>query len=203
MPRKQTRKTQLAASKAAAEGHAIRSMPAAEALSFLRDTRGVTTWTARDMAESLKISSADAKHVIAILELQGYVKRAHNDEWMTTLSGEEVSGSQIPRYRRERIERALEELRTRIAGLNRDPNAEYKIEQAVAFGDFLSDRPRAQSAEVGVRLLRQGDSANSNSAEERKTQAAFLRRLQGRGGLLHVRPFEEWMSERTHRKLLT
>jgi hypothetical protein len=122
---------------------------------------------------------------------------------MTTLSGEEVSGSKIPRYRRVRIERALEELRIRIAGVNRDSKAGYKIEQAVALGDFLSDRPRAQCAEVGVRLLRRGDSANSNSAEEFKTERAFLRRLQGRGGLLHVRPYNEWMSERSHRKLLT
>jgi DNA-binding MarR family transcriptional regulator len=171
--------------------------------SGLRPAGGVSTWTARDMAQSLKISVADAKHVIAILELQGYVKRTEGDEWMTTLSGEEVSDSTIPRYRRERIERALEELRSRMAGLNRNANEPYKIERAVAFGDFLSDRPRAQSAEVGVRLLRRGDSASSNSAEERKTQQAFLRRLQGRGGLLHVRPFEEWMSARTHRKLLT
>jgi DNA-binding MarR family transcriptional regulator len=195
-------KPKTGASKAAAEADAIASMPAAEALSFLRDTRGVSTWTARDLAESLKIGVADAKRVIAILELQGYVKRADNDEWMTTLSGEEVSGSNIPRYRRERVERALEELRSRIAGINRDQNARYKIEQVLAFGDFLSDRPRAQSAEVGVRLLHRGDSANSNSAEEHKTQQAFLRWLQGRGGLLHVRPFEEWMSARTHRKLL-
>jgi DNA-binding MarR family transcriptional regulator len=201
MRRERTPKPKAGTPKAAAEAHAIRSMPAAEALSFLRDTRGVTTWTARDMAESLKIGVADAKHVIAILELQGYVKRTEDDEWMTTLSGEEVSGSRIPRYTRQRIERALEELRIRIAGINRDPNAGYKIEQAVAFGDFLSERQRVQSAEVGVRLLRRGDSGNSNSAEEHKTQQTFLRRLQGRGGLLHVRPFEEWMSERTHRKL--
>jgi DNA-binding MarR family transcriptional regulator len=122
MPRQRTVKPKKDTSKAAAEAHAIASMPAAEALSFLRDTRGVSTWTASDLAESLKIGVADAKHVIAVLELQGYVKRADNDEWMTTLSGEEVSGSKIPRYRRERIERALDELRTRIAGLNRDPN---------------------------------------------------------------------------------
>jgi hypothetical protein len=200
MRRERTPKPKEGTSKAAAEAHAIRSMPAAEALSFLRDTRGVSTWTARDMSESLKIGLIDAKHVIAILELQGYVKRATNDEWMTTLSGEEVSGSRIPRYTRQRIERALEELRIRIAGINRDPKAGYKIEEAVAFGDFLSERPRVQSAEVGVRLLRRGDGADSNSAEERKTQQTFLRRLQGRGGLLHVRPFEEWMSARTHRK---
>src|SRR5579862_170194 len=36
---------------------------AEEALSFLRETRGVTTWTARDMAEALKITVGDAKRV--------------------------------------------------------------------------------------------------------------------------------------------
>jgi hypothetical protein len=181
----------------------LRSMPAAEALSFLRDTRGLTTWTARDMADSLKINVADAKHVIAILELQGYVKPAESGGWMTTLSGEDVSGSKPPRYTCERVERALTELRRYISERDHDPSAPYEIIEAVAFGDFLSDRPRVQSAEVGIKLVQRGpDSAEANSAQEAKAQRMFLKRLQGKGGVVRVRPYEKWMSERTHRDLL-
>lgn len=175
------------------------SIPAEEALSFLREMRGVTTWTARDMAGSLKIGVADAKHVIPILELQGYVKPAGANEWMTTLSGEDVSGSKPPRFTRERVAQALDDMRRRIAEINRDSKAPYKITDAVAFGDFLSDRPRVQSAEVGIQLeRRRGDDADSETAVQRD----FLRQLHAKGGVIQVRPYERWMSERTHRSLL-
>jgi len=181
----------------------LRSMPAAEALSFLRDTRGLTTWTARDMADSLKISVADAKHVIAILELQGYVKPAGSGEWMTTLSGEGASGSKPPRYTRKRVERALAELRSRIAEINRDSRVPYEIIEAVAFGDFQNDRPHVQNAEVGIQLVRRGADAAAESAKEQKARQAFLERLQGKGGVVCVRPYKRWMSERTHADLLS
>lgn len=113
------------------------SMPAVEALSFLRDTRGLTTWTARDMAASLKISASDAKHVIAILELQGYVKPAGRDEWMTTMAGEEVSGSKPPRFTRERVETALFLLKRRISEVNRDSRTPYKITAVCCVRRFL------------------------------------------------------------------
>lgn len=174
----------------------VPSIPAEAALSFLRGTRGVTTWTARDMADALKIGVADAKRVIPILELQGYVKPAGANEWMTTLSGEDVSGSKPPRFTRERVAQALEDLRRRVAEINRDSKAPYKITKAVAFGDFLSDRPRVQSAEVAISLERRGSGADD--AGERD----FLRQLHTKGGVIQVRPFEPWMRERTHRSLL-
>lgn len=177
----------------------LASIPAEEALSFLRETRGVTTWTTRDMADLLKISVADAKRVIPILELQGYVKPAGTNEWMTTLSGEEVSGSKAPRFTRERVAQSLDDLRRRIAEINRDSKAPYKITDAVAFGDFLTDRPRVQSAEVGIQLeRRRGEDAESETAARRD----FLRQLHAKGGVIQVRPYEPWMRERTHRSLL-
>ena len=178
----------------------VPAIPAEEALSFLRETRGVTTWTARDMADSLKIGVADAKRVIPILELQGYVKPAGTNEWMTTLSGEDVSGSKPPRFTRERVAQALDDLRRRITEINRDSKAPYKITEAVAFGDFLSDRPRVQAAEVGIRLERRAIGADD--AGDGVQQTDFLRQLHAKGGVVQIRPYESWMRERTYRRLL-
>jgi hypothetical protein len=50
------------------------SLPAAALFSFLKDTRGITTWSTRDFAETLNLSTADAKEALAILKMQGYVK---------------------------------------------------------------------------------------------------------------------------------
>ncbi len=183
-----------------AEKAELPAIPAEEALSFLRETRGVTTWTARDMADALKIGVADAKRVIPILELQGYVKPSGANEWMTTLAGEDVSGSKPPRFTRERVAQALDDLRGRIADINRDSKAPYKITEAVAFGDFLSDRPRVQSAEVAIRLERRGTGADD--AGDGVQQRNFLRQLRVKGGVIQVRRYEPWMRERTHRSLL-
>ena len=35
--------------------------------------------------------------ITALLQLQGYIEPAGRDEWLTTLSGETVSGSKTPR----------------------------------------------------------------------------------------------------------
>jgi hypothetical protein len=203
MPRQRAANPKATTAKPAAGTSALGSMPAAAALSFLRETRGLSTWTTGDMANSLKISIADAKQVISILELQGYVKRSGSSEWMTTLAGESVSGSKTPRYTPARIEKALADLRSRIAEINRDSRAPYKVSAAVAFGDFLSDRSRVQTPEVGVHLTRRNsDQEDPQSAEERKAQQQFMQQLQGRGRIVRVRPYENWMSARTHRKLL-
>jgi hypothetical protein len=179
------------------------SIPAAEAFSFLRDTRGLSTWTSRDAAKSLNVSIADAKQVIAVLELQGYVKAAGRDEWMATLAGEEVSGSKTPRLTPERVEEALTDLRSRIAQVNADKKAPYTITRAVAFGDFLNGGTRVQAAEVGIELKRRApDADNAESATEHKAQTAFLKQLRARGGSVRLRPYEEWMSDRTHRDVL-
>jgi len=64
---------------------------------------------------------------------------------MTTPAAESVSGAKPPRFTRESVEQAVESLRERIKQVNRDSKATFKITDAVAFGDFLSDRPRVQA----------------------------------------------------------
>jgi hypothetical protein len=85
--------------------------------------------------------------------------------------------------------------------VNEDPNADYKITDAVAFGDFLSDSARVQAAEVGIRLACKKGRL-TGSAKEHRTELAFLKRLRGKSALLHVIPYEEWMSARSHLRLL-
>ena len=55
---------------------AAQAVPAAEALSFLKEIKGAATWTDRDLAKSLNISMAEVKQVLAVMELQGYVEPA-------------------------------------------------------------------------------------------------------------------------------
>ena len=187
------------------------SLPAAALLSFLKETRGATTWSLRNLTQTLKVSAAAAKQAIAILEMQGYVKPSGSKgQWMTTPAGEIVSGSKTPRYSRATLEQSLAALADHLKRLNEDSSAPYRIADAVAFGDFLSDRLRVQAADIGVRLAPQGlvteisqDAARPAQASEQERQLAFLKQLRGRTQLVNILPYASWMSARTHRNLIT
>ncbi len=206
MPKKQVRATNaLAKESATARRPAPLSIPAEAALSFLKDTKGAVTWTVLELAHTLNITRVDAGRVIALLEAQGYVQPAHvNGEWMTTPSGETVSNAKAPRFDRDSVESALAALQERIKQVNKDAKAAFKVTAAVAFGDFLvKDRTRIQAADVGVRLSRRGDRASDlQSASDAREERAFLRQLRGRTALLALRPYADWMKNRSNMNLL-
>src|SRR5258708_11077044 len=125
--------------------NALPSIPAEAALSFLKDTKGTLTWTARDLADTLKINHPEAEQVLAFLQAQGYVQPARRGEvaqqrepsrstndWITTQAGETVSGAKPPRFTRESVEQALAALKHRIKQNNKDPQAPFRITDAVA-----------------------------------------------------------------------
>jgi len=174
------------------------SVPAV--FSFLKDTRGALTWKVRDLQDCLNIGAKDAKRILEILQMQGYIQQKdHTDEYLTTAAGEAVSGSKLPRMKRESVEDVLSTIAERIAAINRDPRAKFSIRKAVAFGDFLSKRAQVQAADVGVMSTRRApvSSNEDNDGEER----ALLKLLQAKNRFVHVQRYQPWMSERTHRKL--
>ena len=178
--------------------------PPATLFSFLKETRGLTNWTAGDLAKALKIGSPDTKQALAVLEMQGYIKPAGSKgEFLTTEAGLVVSGSKFPRYSRESVEQSLDSFAEHLKRVNEDRSAEYQIADAVAFGDFLSGRARVQAADVGIRLVPRGLAEHdAKSASEHDKQETFLKRLKCKSPLLNVQPFAKWMSARTHRRLV-
>ncbi len=185
-------------------------IPAEAAMSFLRDTKGLLTWSLRDMSQTLNISSEEAERVVALLQIQGYAQpEAHKSgEWLTTPSGETVSGAKTPRFDRATVEAALTSLKQRIEAMNSDRAAKFQITGAVAFGDFLAkDRARVQAADVGIELLRKDRGRTSDdivemlSAVEAREEQQFLRELRGRSALINLKKYSEWMGTRTHQKL--
>jgi hypothetical protein len=206
MPKKQVRATNaLPKEPATGRRPALLSTPAEAALSFLKDTKGAVTWTVLELAHTLKITRADADRVVALLQAQGYVQPAQpNGEWMTTPSGETVSDAKHPRFDRDSVQSALAALQERIQQVNKDTNAVFKITAAVAFGDFtMKDRARVQAADVGVQLTRPGERASDlPSASGAREERAFLRQLRGKTALLALRPYADWMKNRSNLNLL-
>src|ERR1700740_3023043 len=84
-------------------------VPVAAVFSFLKDMRGLLTWRQRDLSQTLNINDQDATKILAILKLQGYIGQANDNEFLTTASGEVVSGSKLPRFTRECVDGAVSE----------------------------------------------------------------------------------------------
>ena len=178
-------------------------LPAMELLSFLKQTRTTQTWTEKDLTKALKIGLPEAKQAMVVLQLQGYIAPAgQTGKWRITEEGDLVSGSKSPRFTRQSVEYALDDLRDRIKAVNEDPKADYNITDAVAFGDFLSEAARVQSAEIGIRLMPKSGGELTGSAGTPHGEMAFLKQLSGGTALLHIKPYEDWMRSRSHRDLL-
>ncbi|GAC1692683.1 MAG: hypothetical protein NVS9B5_34990 [Terriglobales bacterium] len=170
--------------------------------SFLKETRGVVSWTVQNMCESLKISAAVAGQIVAIMSVQGYVQvRREEAEWFTTPAGKVVCGSRPPRFTLDSVRVALKELRDRIKIENTQSKAEFQIAEAVAFGDFLSKRSRVQAADVGIALeSRKG--RGFRVVDVKTGRDAFIKRLKGKTQLVHIVAYERWMSQRSHERLI-
>jgi ubiquitin len=183
------------------------SIPLEAVLSFLKETKGALTWSTSDLTNSLKISRGDADRTIALLRAQGYVgasdQESKKDRWLTTLSGEIVSGSKNPRFLPDSVKDALDALKKEISRNNMDKSATFKITDAVAFGDFLlKDRSKVQAADVGLALAPRKAVAETDSVPYAQAERVFLSELRKKSNRLNIRTYANWMSKRTHLNLL-
>jgi hypothetical protein len=173
-------------------------IPIAAVFSFLKDMRGSLTWSEEDLIATLKVTRKDAGKILTLLQMQGYVQKTENGEWLTTASGETVSGSKSPRFSLANIDQALSALSARIADINSHTHSEFKVTKAVAFGDFLKRPPKCQAADVGIELRQRVAAKHRDKTEERN----FLKQIAAKNRFLHLQPYEQWMSQRSHRRLV-
>ncbi len=106
-------------------------LPAAEVVSFLRDTRSSPTWTEKEFAATLSLSSEEVKQTLPVLQLAGYIEPLAHGKWRTTQQGELVGGGKAARFTRESVERAFADLNERIQTINAYESAPYRITHAV------------------------------------------------------------------------
>jgi hypothetical protein len=53
-----------------------------------------------------------------------------------------------------------------------------------------------------MRLLRQSEHTEIRSAKEHSAELEFLKQLRAKSALLQIVPYESWMSQRSHLRLL-
>ena len=173
----------------------------ATALSFLKETKGALTWTTQEFARGVGIKVAEAAPALTLLQMQGYIKAADGkNEWMTSVDGDAVSGAASPRFSVKTVKQALEDLRGRIAAVNKDVKSEIRVGRAVAFGDFLADRAQVQAADVGIELVRRN--ARGAKRISKADERGFLKTLRAGKQMIRLLRFEAWMLDRAHQRIL-
>ncbi len=91
------------------------NIPVAAVFSFLKDKRGALSWTLRELTRTLNISEQDARSVLTILKLQGYVSETSDNELLTTVTPRE------PASGRDQVNYFLKQLRGKSRFLNLRP----------------------------------------------------------------------------------
>jgi hypothetical protein len=192
MKMRQSRKNDLT------RGVPVPGLSLAAVMSFLKETKGLLTWTSLDLASTLNISEAEASSVLAILKLQDYIRATPVvGEWITSPAGESVSGATTPRFLLQGVNNALTKLSGRMRAFNKDSSALFRIKQAVAFGDFLREPSRVQAADVGLECVAKKLTERST----KKTVSDILKELRNGSLVLNLHSYQPWMSQRTHRTL--
>lgn len=77
-----------------------------------------------------------------------------------------------------------------------------KLQRLSRSETFLGDAARLQAPDVGIRLARKSEDAAIPSAKEHTAELEFLKQLRGKTALLHIVSYENWMSARSHVRLL-
>jgi hypothetical protein len=194
MPKERTNKAFAAAALL------LPDIPLDALLSFLKDTRGAVSWSAKDLKDCLRLDAKQTQQILAILEMQGYVAKDGSD-WLTTVAGETVANSKKPQFSSESVTQALDTLKERTEAVNRDKRSEFKVTKVVAFGDFLTGRAQVQAADVGV-LLSRRDLISGNPDDLEAERQEFMNGLRRKSRLFTVQTYRPWMSRRSHRDLL-
>jgi hypothetical protein len=183
-------------------------MPAIAApalLSFLKQVSAEASWDKKRIAEILRVTAAEAGQIAATLELLGYAEsvRGAKNGWRNTQQGNAVAGAKPPRFNRDSVVEALNELRARAEQFNSDAASRFRVTGLAAFGDFLDKHDKAQAADVGVALepVQAGELA-PGAAMEHKREEDVLGHLRARSPLMHLYLMEDWMRRRSHLELL-
>ena len=73
---------------------------------------------------------------------------------------------------------------------NKDSDASFIIAQAVAFGDFLLERPLVEAADVGIAFTTR---AAAGPAKGKRSRSAVVKELRARDPKLNLIPYVSWM----------
>jgi hypothetical protein len=90
---------------------------------------------ANHLTDILKVKAGDAQQIMATLEMLGYAEPVPGKKgaWRNTQAGNTVAAAKPPRFNRERVLEALEELRTRAEQMNADPASPSRVTELIAF----------------------------------------------------------------------
>lgn len=130
------------------------SQPSALAIrEFLRQSAERDPWTGKDVEKGLGVNAATAKTVLATLQISGYIEAAGTGKYRITDAGKAMAKVKAGRpVKRATAQQKLDEFMDRLRAVNTDPHYLYKVEKAVLFGPFLTNKEREQIKDVDIAI---------------------------------------------------
>jgi hypothetical protein len=124
--------------------------------SFLVQAAELPSWTADYLRKILAVDAAAANQVLLALEASGYIEPmpGKRGSWRNTEAGNRMAGvSRAKPILRKTLDESLEALRDRICRVNHDPRFLYRVEKAVLFGPYLTDKQdRLKGLDVAIQF---------------------------------------------------
>jgi hypothetical protein len=133
----------------------IAGQPARYVRALLRRLR-LDSWTIKEVARLLKISEGQARRLVYVLRVLGYVEVVPEQRpgtWRNTMAGNALANaSAAPPMSRAEASRQLQQFLERVALVNADESLPHRVGKVVIFGSYLSDQQRIGDIDVAIRL---------------------------------------------------
>src|SRR4030081_2287460 len=122
---------------------------------FLRQSAETPGWTVKDLESLLAIKEADAKQVLATLQMAGYIEPVPGSKtkWRNTQEGNSVAKvSAAKSIKRTTAEKKLKEFIARVKQINDDNAFLYRVDKAVLFGPYLAGEERSKDIDIAISI---------------------------------------------------
>lgn len=122
------------------------------------------------VCDTMQVSELKAGALLLEFMRAGFLEREKDGRWQLTTEGIRLRGSTATKpILRRTAERLLDDLLQRIAALNADPRFLARVEKAIVFGSYLSDKDRLGDVDVAVHLVpRSPDPKKHREANDRR-----------------------------------
>jgi predicted nucleotidyltransferase len=112
-------------------------------------------WSVESVAESLKLSAARARALVARLIALGLAtpSREFGRRYVNTIAGNQLANASAARaLTRTTAERKVAELLARVQDVNSNPYYLYRVTRVRVFGSYLTDVPRLNDIDLVVEI---------------------------------------------------
>jgi predicted nucleotidyltransferase len=136
---------------------------------FLHQAAELEAWSAQEIKKSLGLDAAAVKTVLATLQMAGYIEAAGGSQYRNTAAGNAMAKVSAARpITRKTADKAIAQVKERIAEVNVSNEYLYRVRKAVLFGPYVRNAAAIKDVDVAIELEPKLTGSALERAEERQ-----------------------------------